>query len=124
MNFRVPEIGEGILLGGSSDSSKIEAQTLLKIVDYLSPMGYKLFAAEQEIKQFIESNKSGVTVELLDFPLDNKQALRTIFQKEDIRGVFNLAVARAKTTDDVDYVMRRNAVDFGVPLFNEPKTVR
>jgi carbamoyl-phosphate synthase large subunit len=47
--------------------------------------------------------------------------LREVFQKYDIRGVFNLALARGKTILDVDYVMRRNAVDFGVPLFMEPK---
>lgn len=44
-----------------------------------------------------------------------------MFQKYDIRGVFNLASARAKDLVDKDYVMRRNAVDFGVPLFMEPK---
>lgn len=37
------------------------------------------------------------------------------------RLVFNLAQARGKTVMDVDYVMRRNAVDFGVPLFMEPQ---
>merc|ERR1712144_125005 len=91
MNFRMPEPGEGILLGG--DVSKAY---LANIVDYLSPLGYKLYAAEKEVKE--------------------------VLQKYDIRGVFNLAQARGKTVLDVDYVMRRNAVDFGVPLFMEPKT--
>ena len=58
---------------------------------------------------------------MIEFPTDDKRALREAFQKYDIRGVFNLAQARGKTTLDVDYVMRRNAVDFGVPLFMEPK---
>jgi carbamoyl-phosphate synthase large subunit len=44
-----------------------------------------------------------------------------VFQKYDIRGVFNIAASRGKTLLDKDYVMRRNAVDFGVPLFMEPK---
>ncbi|GAA5958182.1 hypothetical protein JCM8115_004008 [Rhodotorula mucilaginosa] len=36
------------------------------------------------------------------------------------RSVINLAKGRAKDTLDEDYVARRNAVDFGVPLINNP----
>ncbi|RDL36664.1 Carbamoyl-phosphate synthase arginine-specific large chain [Venustampulla echinocandica] len=118
MNFRVPEPGEGLLFGG--DVSK---DSLSKIVDYLSPLGYKLYAAENEVKQYLQSTaKNNVKVEVIEFPTEDKRALREVFQKYDIRGVFNLALARGKTVLDVDYVMRRNAVDFGVPLFMEPKT--
>ena len=117
MNFRMPEPGEGLLFGG--DVSK---KSLATIVDYLSPLGYKLFAADAHVKEFLESTaKNGVTVEVIEFPTEDKRALREVFKKYDIRGVFNLAQARAKTVLDVDYVMRRNAVDFGVPLFMEPK---
>ncbi|PQE27191.1 carbamoyl-phosphate synthase protein [Rutstroemia sp. NJR-2017a WRK4] len=118
MNFRMPEPGEGLLFGGD-----ISKDSLVKIVDYLSPLGYKLFAAESEVKEFLESKaKGGVSVEVIEFPKEDKRALREVFKKYDIRGVFNLAQARGKTITDVDYVMRRNAVDFGVPLFMEPKT--
>lgn len=34
--------------------------------------------------------------------------------------MINLAKARGKDTVDEDYVARRNAVDFGVPLINNP----
>lgn len=118
MNFRVPEPGEGLLFGG--DTSKPE---LSAIVNYLNPLGYKLFAASQDVKQHLESTVKGdVSVEVIEFPVEDKRALREVFQKYDIRGVFNLASQRAKTLLDKDYVMRRNAVDFGVPLFMEPKT--
>lgn len=117
MNFRMPEPGEGLLFGG-----ELKKEWLTKIVDYLSPLGYKLFAADNEVKQFIEStSKNKVTVEVIEFPKEDKRALREVFKKYDIRGVFNLALARGKTVMDVDYVMRRNAVDFGVPLFMEPQ---
>ncbi len=117
MNFRMPEPGEGLLFGG--DVSK---DSLATIVDYLSPLGYKLYVAEKEVKEFLESTaKNSVSVEVIEFPTEDKRALREVFQKYDIRGVFNLAQARGKTVLDVDYVMRRNAVDFGVPLFMEPK---
>lgn len=117
MNFRVPEPGEGLLFGG--DLSKSWLPT---IVDYLSPLGYKLYAADNEVKQFLESSaKTKIDVEVIAFPTDDKRALREVFAKNNIRGVFNLAQARGKTIFDVDYVMRRNAVDFGVPLFMEPQ---
>lgn len=118
MNFRMPEPGEGLLFGG-----ELKKEWLTQIVDYLSPLGYKLFAADEEVKQFIEStSKDKVTVEVVEFPKEDKRALREVFKKYDIRGVFNLALARGKTVLDTDYVMRRNAVDFGVPLFMEPQT--
>ncbi|KAI1312535.1 carbamoyl-phosphate synthase [Xylaria venustula] len=118
MNFRMPEPGEGILFGG--DVSKTWLTT---IADYLSPLGYKFYAAGEDVKQHLESTtKDKVQVDIIEFPKEDKRALREVFQKYDIRGVFNLALARGKTTTDVDYVMRRNAVDFGVPLFMEPQT--
>jgi carbamoyl-phosphate synthase large subunit len=117
MNFRVPEPGEGLLFGG--DTSKRE---LSEIVRYLKPLGYKLFAASSAVKEHLESTaEDDLSVEVIEFPKEDKRALREVFKKYDIRGVFNLASQRAKTLLDEDYVMRRNAVDFGVPLFMEPK---
>jgi carbamoyl-phosphate synthase large subunit len=118
MNFRLPQPGEGLLFGGD-----IETGDLARIVDYLNPLGYKLYAANNEVKQYLESqSKDGtVQVEVIEFPKKDKRALREVFQKYDIRGVFNLAKSRAASLVDEDYVMRRNAVDFGVPLFMEPR---
>lgn len=117
MNFRMPEPGEGILLGGD-----ITQPTLATIVDYLNPLGYKFFAANPDVKNHIEKTcKDNVSVQVIEFPKKDKRALREVFQKYDIRGVFNLAKTRGKTMLDEDYVMRRNAVDFSVPLFMEPK---
>ena len=120
MNFRMPEPGEGLLLGGD-----LSSPILSQIVDYLSPLGYKLYAASPEVKSHIESTaKGGVSVQVIEFPKDDKRALRDVFKKYDIRGAFNLAKTRGKTMLDEDYVMRRNAVDFGVPLFMEPKVCK
>lgn len=117
MNFRMPEPGEGLLFGGD-----INNPILAQIVDYLHPLGYKLYAASPEVKAHLESTaKGGVEVQVIEFPKVDKRALRDVFKKYDIRGAFNLAKTRAKTQLDEDYVMRRNAVDFGVPLFMEPK---
>ena len=113
MNFRVPEPGEGLLFGGDYKD------TLSKVVGYLQPLGYKFYATSPDTKTELES--TGVDVEVIEFPKQDKRALREVFKKYDIRGVFNLTKRRGKTLLDEDYVMRRNAVDFGVPLFMEPK---
>ena len=125
MNFRMPEPGEGLLFGG--DLGKPE---LANIVELLAPLKYKLYAASQEVKTHLEESAAAragevgeekIEVEVIEFPKQDKRALREVFQKYDIRGVFNLASQRGQTLLDEDYVMRRNAVDFGVPLFMEPK---
>lgn len=117
MNFRVPEPGEGILLGGDTAMTELP-----KIVDYILPLGYKFFAVSPEIKALIEStSKTDLNVEVIEFPKTDKRALREVFEKYNIRGVFNIAKERGQSLLDENYVMRRNAVDFGVPLFMEPK---
>ena len=117
MNFRMPEPGEGLLFGGD-----VQKPELVAIVNYLAPLGYKLFAANADVARHLESTCAGsLSVPVVDFPTQDKRALREVFQRYDIRGVFNLASQRGKTLMDEDYVMRRNAVDFGVPLFMEPK---
>ncbi|EME79112.1 uncharacterized protein MYCFIDRAFT_57828 [Pseudocercospora fijiensis CIRAD86] len=119
MNFRVPLPGEGLLFGGDTTTPD-----LARIVEYLNPMGYKLFAANNEVKKHLESSsKDGsVSVEVIEFPKTDKRALREVYQKYDIKGCFNLAKSRASSLTDEDYVMRRNTVDFGLPLFMEPRT--
>ncbi|GJC92236.1 carbamoyl-phosphate synthase [Colletotrichum higginsianum] len=115
MNFRMPEPGEGLLFGG-----QLNKEWLPTVVNYLAPWAT---SSDNEVKEFLESSAKGkISVDVIEFPKEDKRALREVFQKYDIRGVFNLAKARGKTIMDVDYVMRRNAVDFGVPLFMEPKT--
>ena len=115
MNFRLPMPGEGLLFGG--DISKPQ---LTGIIDYLQPLGYKYYAANREVANHLEqSAKGGCSVKVIEFPIDDKRALREVFKTYDIRGVFNLALARAETLLDQDYVMRRNAVDFGIPLWME-----
>ncbi|KAI9662452.1 MAG: carbamoyl-phosphate synthase (glutamine-hydrolyzing) cpa2 [Bathelium mastoideum] len=116
MNFRTPVPGEGLLFGGDTSTG-----TLQSIVHVLKPLGFKLFAANREVKEHLESSGDHVSVEVIEFPKEDKRALREVFEKYNIHGVFNLARARASSMTDEDYVMRRNAVDFGRPLFMEPK---
>ncbi|KAI0260176.1 carbamoyl-phosphate synthase [Gloeopeniophorella convolvens] len=56
------------------------------------------------------------------FPRADKRKLREVFDEHDIQCVINLARARGASPTDEDYVARRNAVDFGLPLLNNPRT--
>lgn len=118
MGFKVPEPGSGLLFGGDINKTHIS-----EIAALLLPLGYKFYAASKGIKKHLESKVEGLEVKLLDFPTD-KRKLREIFQDNNIQTVFNLASTRASSTADQDYIMRRNAVDFGVGLWMEPETAR
>ncbi len=91
MNFRVPEPGEGILLGGDVNQS-----WLTVVVDNLSPLGYKFFCASNDVKELVEKTAKGsVQVGLIDLPVD-KLAIRSAFETNNIKAVFNLCSSRAK----------------------------
>jgi len=45
-------------------------------------------------------------------------------KKNNIDFVFNLAQLRASETTDENYIARRSAVDFGIPLVNDSKCAR
>lgn len=116
MNFNVPHPGRGLLFGGDLTNDKLG-----EVAQTISGLGYNYYTASPEVAEYL-SKYISETPEVIDFPKTDKRALREIFQKHDIAGVFNLAKARAESLLDEDYVMRRNAIDFGIALFNEPNT--
>lgn len=117
MNFNVPFPGTGILFGGDLTNDKLG-----KVAQTISGLGYNFYSASQEVAQYLAQYVSE-PVEVIDFPKTDKRALREIFGDKQISAVFNLARARAESLLDEDYVMRRNAIDFAIPLFNEPNTL-
>lgn len=116
MNFHVPFPGTGILFGGDLTNDKLG-----KVAKTLSGLGYNFYSASHEVAQYLAQYVSE-PVEVIDFPKTDKRALREIFADKKISAVINLARARAESLLDEDYVMRRNAIDFAIPLFNEPNT--
>ena len=117
-NFRIPQPGNGILLGG--DITKPELFIVARI---LSDLGYNLFAVSSDVKSALEKQLEGVSIETIEFPKTDKRKLREVFQKYNIDAVINLASERGKTQLDEDYVMRRNSVDFNIPLVNDAKVI-
>lgn len=117
MNFHVPLPPRALLFGGD-----ISKQHLATIASALAPLGYKILAASTTVQSYLRGALGDShPVELINFPKSDKRALREVFKSEDIAGVFNLASHRGTSQLDEDYVMRRNAVDFNIPLFMEAK---
>ncbi|CAH6720701.1 carbamoyl-phosphate synthase arginine-specific large chain [[Candida] jaroonii] len=116
MNFNLPVAEQSILFGGDLTNDKLG-----NVAKTISSLGYKFVTADEETKAYL-SKYSQQPVEIIEFPKTDKRALREIFQKHDIGAVFNLAKKRADNLLDKDYIMRRNAIDFAIPLFNEPNT--
>merc|ERR1712130_734048 len=104
MGFHVPRPGCGLLFGG--DLSK---ENLGLVAKTLTGFGYNFYTADDVTRDYLQKYVSE-KVEVIDFPTTDKRALREIFQAKDIKGVFNLAAARAESLLDKDYVMRRNAI--------------
>jgi len=113
--FKPPVPGRGILIGG--DVTKPEMKTIARM---LADLGFKLFCSSEEVERFLNSIPY-VTCKRIFFPLRDKRKLREVFDDYEIQCVINLSKARGKDAVDPDYVARRNAVDFGLPLINNAR---
>ncbi|KAF8504775.1 carbamoyl-phosphate synthase [Russula emetica] len=108
--FKVPRERSGVLIGG--DTRTPEMRT---IATTLSNLGFRLFCSSQAVEEFL-NDLPYVSAKRIFFPTKDKRKLREC--------VINLARGRGKSVTDEDYVARRNAVDFGLPLLNNPRTAQ
>ncbi|OCH89863.1 carbamoyl-phosphate synthase [Obba rivulosa] len=113
--FKVPRPNTGVLIGG--DVTKPEMKTIAK---GLCDLGFKLYCSSPVVEDFLNSVPY-VSAKRIFFPTKDKRKLREVFDEYDIECVINLAKSRGKDITDEDYVARRNAVDFGLPLLNNAR---
>ncbi|KAI0002176.1 carbamoyl-phosphate synthase [Russula compacta] len=116
--FKVPQEKSGVLIGG--DTRTPEMRT---IATTLSNLGFRLFCSSLAVEEFL-NDLPYVSAKRIFFPTKDKRKLREVFDEYDIQCVINLARGRGKSMTDEDYVARRNAVDFGLPLLNNPQTAQ
>lgn len=137
--FKIPQAGSGVLIGG--DITKPEMASIAKT---LIDLGFKLYCSSHTVEDFL-NDIPYVHAKRIFFPTKDKRKLREVFDEYEIQCVINLAKARAVDFLDEDYVARRyvasviinatrsladcvlfirNAVDFGLPLFNNAKTAQ
>ncbi|BGP36643.1 carbamoyl-phosphate synthase (glutamine-hydrolyzing) cpa2 [Rhodotorula kratochvilovae] len=114
--FRVPQTGSGVLIGGDTACPQMAT-----VAQGLSDLGFKIYCTSPVVEDHLNSLPYLGKVKKIFFPLKDKRKLREVFEEYDIQSVINLAKSRGKDLVDEDYVARRNAVDFGIPLINEPK---
>ncbi|KDQ20052.1 hypothetical protein BOTBODRAFT_27473 [Botryobasidium botryosum FD-172 SS1] len=113
--FKLPQAGSGVLLGG--DITKPEMATVAKgLID----LGFKLYCSSPVVEEFL-NQLPYVSCKRIFFPTKDKRKLRQVFDEFDVQCVINLAKARGQSVTDEDYVARRNAVDFGLPLVNNAR---
>ncbi|KAJ3975058.1 carbamoyl-phosphate synthase [Lentinula raphanica] len=116
--FKVPRAGSGVLLGG--DVSKPEMTVVAK---KLFELGFKLYCSSPVVEEFL-NDIPYMSAKRIFFPTKDKRKLREVFDEYDIQCVVNLAKSRATSFTDEDYVARRNAVDFGLPLINNARNAQ
>ncbi|CDF90293.1 ZYBA0S06-05204g1_1 [Zygosaccharomyces bailii CLIB 213] len=118
MHFHVPLPPSGILFGGD-----LTKPLLGQVAKTLSTLGYHFYVVDEASKKYLQNYiQPQQEVQVIAFPKNDKRKLREMFQEHDIKTVFNLASKRASDVEDPDYIMRRNAIDFAIPLFTEPRT--
>ena len=138
--FKVPREKSGVLIGG--DTRTPEMRTIAMT---LFNLGFRLFCSSQLVEEFL-NDLPHVSAKRIFFPTKDKRKLREVFDEYDIQCVINLARSRGTSKTDEDYVARRcvslsqvvlslrilklitcelrNAVDFGLPLLNNPRTAQ
>ncbi|KAF4621341.1 hypothetical protein D9613_000842 [Agrocybe pediades] len=116
--FKVPRAGSGVLIGG--DITKPEMASIAK---QLTELGFKIYCSSPVVEEFL-NDIPYVSAKRIFFPKTDKRKLRTVFDEYEIQCVINLAKSRGTDFVDEDYVARRNAVDFGLPLLNNAKTAK
>ncbi len=117
VGYRIPE--KNILLSTGPVEAKAE---LLESARLLSENGYFLYATEGTYK-FLNDNNINST--LLHWPSENKKPNTLDFIREGkIDLVINIPKNLSQNELDNDYTIRRNAVDFNVPLLTNARLAK
>ncbi|KAF9228415.1 carbamoyl-phosphate synthase [Gyrodon lividus] len=113
--FKPPRPRSGVLIGGSPNTPELPF-----IAKTLHSLGFKLYVSSPTIESTL-NHLPHITCKRIFFPTTDKRLLREVFDEYEIQCVVNLASGRGRGKEDEDYVARRNAVDFGLPLLNDAK---
>ncbi len=117
VGFRIPE--KGILLSTGPIADKLE---FLESARRLDAMGFKLHASHGTAK-FLKEN--GVQATSLYWPLEKKEPnIGTWLRERRFDLVINVPKNNLKTELKNDYMIRRLAADFEIPLITNIKVAR
>jgi carbamoyl-phosphate synthase large subunit len=122
VGYRIPPDSGGrrrALLSTGPMEDKIDfLDSAKKLVD----MGYKLFASRGTAR-FLSSN--GVPATALNWPLESKEPnIAGYIKRREVDLIINVPKNNRETELRNDYLIRRMAVDFDIPLFTNIKVAR
>ena len=117
VGFVIPQ--SNVLLSTGPIKSKAD---LLESVKRLAEMGFNLYATEGTAR-FLEEN--GVKTTILHWPLDKKEPnALTYIQERKIDLVINIPKSLEEEELTNDYLIRRKAVDFNIPLLTNEQIAK
>jgi carbamoyl-phosphate synthase large subunit len=117
VGYRIPR--KRILLSTGTIEEKLDfLDSARKLVD----MEYELFASRGTAK-FLASN--GVPVTALNWPLESREPnISGFIKRREVDMIINIPKNNRETELKNDYIIRRMAVDFDIPLFTNIKVAR
>lgn len=114
VGYRIPS--KGILISSGPARSKTE---LLESARQLSQKAYKLYAT-RGTKEFL--NKNGIPAEMVYWPdEDNKPNALDLIKSGEVDLVINIPKDLSKNELANDYTIRRNSVDYNIPLITNAR---
>lgn len=117
VGYRIPK--KKILLSTGPIEDKVD---FLDSARKLVEMGFELYGSRGTVK-FLESN--GVPATALNWPLESKEPnIATMIKSREVDMVINIPKNNRQTELKNDYLIRRLAVDFDIPLFTNIKVAR
>jgi carbamoyl-phosphate synthase large subunit len=117
VGYRIPK--KRILLSTGPIEEKLD---FLDSARKLIAMDYELFASRGTAK-FLASN--GVPAAALNWPLESKEPnIAGFIKRREIDMIINIPKNNRETELKNDYIIRRMAVDFDIPLFTNTKVAR
>ncbi|OZJ05855.1 Carbamoyl-phosphate synthase arginine-specific large chain [Bifiguratus adelaidae] len=116
-NFRIPKRGMGVLIGKDQVTN---GQDFIYIAQKLSnELGHTIYTPSAADGDFLKEAGIPSTALPISETATDKRALQRIFKDNKIDFVIHLAKTRPSDRLDPGYVVRRAAVDFGIPLVND-----
>ncbi|MDR2185384.1 MAG: carbamoyl-phosphate synthase (glutamine-hydrolyzing) large subunit [Treponema sp.] len=117
VGYRIPK--KRILLSTGPIEEKLD---FLDSARRLVEMGYELYASRGTAK-FL--NAKGVPAKALNWPLESKEPnIAGYIRRREIDMIINIPKNNRETELRNDYIIRRMAVDFDIPLFTNTKVAR
>ncbi|GHV94354.1 carbamoyl-phosphate synthase large chain [Spirochaetia bacterium] len=117
VGYRIPK--KRILLSTGPIENKLD---FLDSARKLVEMGYELFGSRGTAK-FIAAN--GVPIKALNWPLESREPnIAGYIKRREVDMIINIPKNNRETELKNDYIIRRMAVDFDIPLFTNIKVAK